>query len=417
MLLDFKTFNFKTACVVFLSAYLLCTSLIIFERLNARFSQNTDSGVLTLDSYMDSNSKLSISNERVNKAVLAAQMEYPFPIQNNYELSPREDFEVTLVTYFDAKDHRFFLPYYTRWTGPAIVVVYYFPDEENEWQTFQQSCKTQPRVRCIPYKVTESPVPINRLKNIGIDSVLTSHYIFAESNLAPTSNLYNDLLKTPGYLWRDSAFIGVIPVYEWSSDEYSDSQAAYQRFDRIINGPSSLSQCLKSYHCRPLVTSTNSLQFRWFSYINYRAMNCIDRNTEIYMVLKKSGNFPRYDERVTERGFDNVEYVEKIRHMNVKMAQLAANFFFRVSGVGVDSTVVLENQKRGDLQKQFSEIRDAYEKTLPNDHPIVNCEEIEPAMYGWVSFRKYTWMEEERKDNVLYPKIAVDSAKNVDLAL
>ena len=41
-------------------------------------------------------------------------------------------------------------------------------------------------------------------------------------------NLYNDLLKTPGYLWRDSAFIGVIPVYEWSSDEYSDSQAAYQ---------------------------------------------------------------------------------------------------------------------------------------------------------------------------------------------
>ena len=83
----------------------------------------------------------------------------------------------------------------------------------------------------------------------------------------------------------------------------------------------------------------------------------------------------------------------------------------------VDSTVILENQKRGDLQKQFSEIRDAYEKTLPNDHPIVNCEEIEPAMYGWVSFRKYTWMEEERKDNVLYPKIAVDSAKNVDLAL
>lgn len=45
---------------------------------------------------MDSNSKLSISNESrslalkctligVNKAVLAAQMEYPFPIQNNYE--------------------------------------------------------------------------------------------------------------------------------------------------------------------------------------------------------------------------------------------------------------------------------------------------------------------------------------------
>lgn len=42
------------------------------------------------------------------------------------------------------------------------------------------------------------------------------------------ANLYGDILKTPGYLWRDPSFVGVIPVFEWSSDMYKDANAAYQ---------------------------------------------------------------------------------------------------------------------------------------------------------------------------------------------
>ncbi|KNB43044.1 hypothetical protein JH06_3757 [Blastocystis sp. subtype 4] len=55
-------------------------------------------------------------------------------------------------------------------------------------------------------------------------------------------------------------------------------------------------------------------QFVWFSFINYRAMNCIDNNTDVYMVLKKTASLPKYDESVTERGYDNTEFVEKIRY-------------------------------------------------------------------------------------------------------
>ena len=32
------------------------------------------------------------------------------------------------------------------------------------------------------------------------------------------------------------------------------------------------------------------------------------------MVLKKTDALPRYDDTVVERGYDNVEYVEKIRY-------------------------------------------------------------------------------------------------------
>lgn len=62
------------------------------------------------------------------------------------------------------------------------------------------------------------------------------------------------------------------------------------------------------------------------------------------MVLKKTDLLPTYDESVTERGYDNVEYVEKIRYSSIslflffivdmKIGQLSNNFFFRVSGIG-----------------------------------------------------------------------------------
>ena len=45
-------------------------------------------------------------------------------------------------------------------------------------------------------------------------------------------------------------------------------------------------------------------------------MNCIDRDTDIYMVLKKSPFLPRYDETITERGYDNTEYVERGEEMS-----------------------------------------------------------------------------------------------------
>lgn len=67
-------------------------------------------------------------------------------------------------------------------------------------------------------------------------------------------------------MWREPTFVGVIPVYEWSSDGYEKAKKSYQfvydgdvmirNADGIPNGPSSLQNCLNDYECRPLQTST-----------------------------------------------------------------------------------------------------------------------------------------------------------------
>lgn len=69
-----------------------------------------------------------------------------------------------------------------------------------------------------PYRLESDVIPINKLKNLGIQAVSTTHYLFAELNLVPSSSLspllspaeslYRVLKATPGYLWRDPYFVG-----------------------------------------------------------------------------------------------------------------------------------------------------------------------------------------------------------------
>lgn len=43
-----------------------------------------------------------------------------------------------------------------------------------------------------------------------------------------SANLYAVLKLTPGYLWRDPYFIGVIPAYEWAHPRYDDAAANWR---------------------------------------------------------------------------------------------------------------------------------------------------------------------------------------------
>ena len=75
-----------------------------------------------------------------------------------------------------------------RFDSRAInIVVYYRPEESSQYSKFLNLCKSRARTRCIPYEWKDDVLPINKLKNMGIDHVVTTHFIFAENNLSPTS--------------------------------------------------------------------------------------------------------------------------------------------------------------------------------------------------------------------------------------
>ena len=121
---------------------------------------------------------------------------------------------------------------------PVSLVLYYSASAESELRSLTEEASRITSLTITPYRLESSTLPINKLKNIAIRAVVTTHFIFAENNLAPTSvisfhssslaNLYSDILHTPGYLWRDPYFAGVVPVYEWSDDRYDEAKSSYQ---------------------------------------------------------------------------------------------------------------------------------------------------------------------------------------------
>ena len=70
---------------------------------------------------------------------------------------------------------------------PLCIAVYYHADEKDALSQFVHVCKRNQRTQCIPFLLESSVVPINKLKNMGVDAVKTTHYLFAEFNLVPSS--------------------------------------------------------------------------------------------------------------------------------------------------------------------------------------------------------------------------------------
>lgn len=148
---------------------------------------------------------------------------------------------------------------------PIVMVLWYKEKEEEEMNTVLSSINQSELLTIIPV-VQDDVVLINRLKNIGIGYVQTTHFLFVEFNLIPSSfhsfiasfieSLYKVLKNTPGYLWRDPYFVGVVPVFEWSSQFYKEAEDSRGKISNVPYRNVDLLKCLKEYTCRPRQTTT-----------------------------------------------------------------------------------------------------------------------------------------------------------------
>lgn len=143
-------------------------------------------------------------------------------------------------------------------------------------ESLKQELSKFDKLTFTPYRLESDVIPINKLKNLGIQAVSTTHYLFAELNLVPSStpspalspaeSLYRVLKATPGYLWRDPYFVGVVPVFEWAHDAYPEAVRNYQygcfcalrrrNYHAYPQTLPALKECLDQYRCRPLQTAT-----------------------------------------------------------------------------------------------------------------------------------------------------------------
>lgn len=155
-----------------------------------------------------------------------------------------EEFDVSLVTYsgffsdcsvmYRVECKNILASYVRQWSGPVILILYYNESTVNDMKEIQAIASTLPSLTMTSVILTSTIIPINKFKNLGIAQVKTTHFIVVDINLYPSStfksqisfseSIYRTLKSTPGYLWRDPYFIGVIPAFEWSHPAYPKSR-------------------------------------------------------------------------------------------------------------------------------------------------------------------------------------------------
>ena len=133
-----------------------------------------------------------------------------------------------------------------------MSIVLYLPNRE--WEIYMDTVKQmglENRIKITLHLQTQEDLyPINKLRNIAIKNVQTSHFFMTDMDMWPSYNLYTILNELPSYILEDDLFAGIIPAFEVtkpSCDSISDCVAKVAPL--LPPDKSSLIQCIKNQTC------------------------------------------------------------------------------------------------------------------------------------------------------------------------
>lgn len=216
-----------------------------------------------------------------------------------------------------------------RWSGPIELVVYQRASDATSlpFGLSNITCKAM-HSQVVVGPFTGEPYPINRLRNLGIDSVRTSHLLLVDVDFLPSETLYGTLIhvarKSRSLLDRGKVL--VVPAFRMmqvsKQCSFASDSPCFAMFSRHTPKKfEELMVCIAHNTCRIFDFGFNprgheSTDYpRWVAQQEHevRAIKCFDSNKyEPYFVLdKRSGH--RYDENFVGYGKNKIELVMRLR--------------------------------------------------------------------------------------------------------
>ena len=231
-----------------------------------------------------------------------------------------------------------------RWNSPIITVVYVTASEfESSWsrisEEYIEKCS---HLKLIPY-VAISHVertrayPINKLRNIGLDHVMTSHILLIDADFIPSVGLEMGAQKAIDEVKEEARYALVVPAYERviNSSGCEDLERCSEFMPRSM---ASLTKCVNRERCivfhsdyfPPGHGNTNSEQ--WLHDMNeskVRPIPCTHDKYEPYVVIpwcpttedtdaavegedRWKPKSPYYDERFYGYGLNKVQHLKHL---------------------------------------------------------------------------------------------------------
>jgi hypothetical protein len=343
-------------------------------------------------------------------------------VGTNYSSCPsqisEEEWKTTLVTQFSI--HRLWIlkETCTRWKSPIVAVVFVPSDmtlgQRNTFGSF--SAVACPHLQLIQYIGTpeESKTdhyPVNRLRNIGLDAVNTSHIMVADVDFVPSKDLDETIqvsLKqlhsyAPGEGENHHAVI--VPAFERKPPTPCESEsqcAQYLQTDSsfIPHTFEELGKCVGSKDCIVFQSdnnweghhSTNSgdwLQKKWYEdeeKKHLKQLECFDSmRYEPYVVIRWCPSSsskpvaPHYDERFYGYGKNKIELISHLRFMGYRFSILPEGFIVHNPHPESQVKETWKDREGSDLHATMDKLYPKFLKELDSKYKQLSDSIVKPC--------------------------------------
>lgn len=115
----------------------------------------------------------------------------------------------------------FYLPHLLkRWNGPVSLTVFLKSEEEEEAlnQFLAETPLSSSLTICRFIASNPAEYPYNRLRNIALRHVTTSHFWVMDMDMWPSRNAYETLLSLDAHYLQDEYLAVIVPAFEYKKD-------------------------------------------------------------------------------------------------------------------------------------------------------------------------------------------------------
>mmetsp|Transcript_55248 Transcript_55248/g.81951 ORF Transcript_55248/g.81951 Transcript_55248/m.81951 type:complete len:424 (-) Transcript_55248:239-1510(-) len=290
-----------------------------------------------------------------------------------------------------------------RWTDPIIVVVYYdalsdvntdtaaVDASEHElahepWLPILDWTNRCPQVTFIPFSKQDPTeeswqYPINKLRNVGLDNIETTHFLVVDIDFIPSSNLPYVIKENLKHVTGERDAL-VIPAFERVTPRGCSKPSECRSFLREDTSfiPSTFDELKACHDAKDCIVfqsrnnweghfTTNSES--WLRNENAasgppRRISCFHSfRYEPYVVLRYCDNMtPLYDERFYGYGKNKIEYISHLRFLNYGFRILPEGFIVHHPHPESDAKSSWNDSEGFDLHSKMDQLYPTFLKEL-----------------------------------------------------
>jgi hypothetical protein len=174
--------------------------------------------------------------------------------------------------------------------------------------------------------------PVNRLRNLALSKVNTSHSITMDADFVVSADLYQNLLVHRAILAKDNKIALVIPAFEIKQSQCRPTDSAKCRRFHMKLVPLSKNGTLtfKPFQWkinRHGHSSTRSETWFGQDFNSLVPIKCVlSERYEPYLVVRYCRDTPPFQEAFTGYGQNKISWVQHMRHLGHKLFRVGAGF-------------------------------------------------------------------------------------------